>query len=253
MSLARDLGWLVGSITAQRAPRPSRLRDIAISAETGLGIYRHAYRARLIECLADDFPALRVLLGGTVFDLLAESVIAARPPREATLNRYGRQLVIHLRAHPGSTALGRPALDLARLEWALVEAIHAPLAPALAADALTGLPAQSWAGLRLGAVPSLRIITSRWPIDLVYRQHLRGETPTVPAADGECVLVLRRPDGLHRLTLVPERGRLVAALARGLALGEALARTRLDADGIRDALAAAVAAGCFTSCTTEST
>lgn len=248
MSLARDLGWLVGAITTPRAPRPARLRDIAISAETGLGIYRHAYRARLVECLADDFPALRALLGPAAFDELAGAVIAARPPRDATLNRYGRQLVVHLRAHP---AAGRPALDLARLEWALVEAIHAPLAPALAADALAGLPPQAWAGLRLGAVPSLRVVTSRWQIDLLYRQHLRGETPVVAAPDGECVLVLRREDGLHRLALVPERGRLVAALARGLPLGEALARSRLDPAAVRDALAAAVAAGCFTSCIME--
>jgi hypothetical protein len=96
------------------------------------------------------------------------------------------------------------------------------------------------------------VVTSRWPIDLLYRQHLRGETPVVAAPDSACVLVLRREDGLHRLALVPERGRLVAALARGLPLGEALARSRLDPGGVRDALAAAVAAGCFTSCITES-
>ena len=251
MSLERDLDWLVGSITAAHAPRPTLLRDVAISAQTGLGIYRHAYRSRLLECLADDFPALRALLGTTGFDLLAGDVITACPPRESTLNRYGRQFVAHLRAHPGSTPAGRIALDLARLEWALVEAIHAPLAPMMAADALARLPPQAWADLRLGAVPSLRIITSRWPIDRLYRQHLCGEQPTIPAADAECVVVLRQPDGLHRLALVPERGRLIAALARGLSLGQALARTRLDAGGVRDALAAAVAAGCFTSCTTE--
>lgn len=253
MSLQRDLAWLVGSITAPRPPRSTRLRDIAISAETGLGIYRHAYRARLIECLADDFPALRAMLGTVAFDLLADAVITAHPPRDSTLNRYGRQLINHLRAHHEATSVGRVALDLARLEWALVEAIHAPLAPALASDALAGLPPSAWARLRLVAVPSLRVITSRWPIDLLYRQHLRGETPVAHDPDAECILVLRQPDGLHRLALVPERGRLVAALARGLALGEALVRTRLDAGGVRDALAAAVAAGIFTSSTTDPT
>ena len=251
MSLPHDLAWLVGSITARRAPSPSRLRDIAITAATGLDIYRHAYRARLLECLADDFPALRALLGVQGFEALAADVIDTRPPRDATLNRYGRQLVVHLRAHPEATHAGRAALDLARLEWALVEAIHAPLAPALSGDALGALPPTAWAGLRLVAVPSLRVITSRWPIDLCYSQHLRGETPAMPAPDPEHVLVLRRDDGLHRLALVPERGRLVAALARGLALGSALARSRLDAAGVRDALAAAVAAGCFTTCTTD--
>jgi len=216
MSLASDLPWLVQAITAPREPRPTRLRDIAISAATGLAIYRHAYRARLIECLADDFPALCALLGTAVFDNLATAVITSRPPREATLNRYGRQLVIHLRATPEATPLGQIALDVARLEWALVEAIHAALAPSLEPNALAALPATAWAGLRLIAVPSLRTIASRLPIDLLYRQHLRGETLSAPQPNGETVFVLRRSDGLHRLALVPGRGRLIAALARCL-------------------------------------
>jgi hypothetical protein len=252
MSLPRDLLWLVNAVTAQVPPRPTHLRRIGISAADGLGIYRHAYRARLIECLADDFSALQALLGENHFDRIAESVIVDSPPREKTLNRYGRHVITFLRRHPSATSFGDLALDIARLEWAIVEAIHAPLAPPIPHDLLAKIPQSEWPGIRLKVAPSLRIISSRWPIDMMYRQHLRGEVPVVPLPDPEFLLVFRRPDGLQRIAMVPERGRLISSLVRGLSLGEALARTRLGPEDVCDAIATVVSAGVFTSFTKDS-
>jgi hypothetical protein len=243
--------WMVAAITSGRGPAEARLADTAISAEAGLAIYRHAYRARLVECLADDFAALRALLGGEAFERLALAVVAACPSDEPTLNRYGRRLVAHLHRDPGATALGTAARDLARLEWALVEAIHAPLAPPLDPSALAAIPPRRWSRARLVAAPSLRLITSRWAIDGIYRQHLRGERPTVASPDPETVAVVRRADGLHRLPLIARRGRLLNALARGRPLAEALAACRLPPADVQDTLAHIVAAGCFTAVTLE--
>lgn len=234
---AAGLAWLVGAITADAAPAPARLRATAISAARGLAIYRHAYRARLRECLADDFPAVRALLGEADFDALADRTIDRHPPHAATLNRYGRMLLRGLRRDG-------PARDLARLEWALVEAIHAPLADPLPPAALAGIA--DWSALRLVPAPSLTVIASRHPVDLLYRQHLRGQRPDPGAAGGETVLALRRRDGLHRLALPSGQGRLLAALVRGRSLGDALSRADLGTDEVRQALAAAMGAGCFT-------
>lgn len=244
--LAARQSWLVQAITAPVSPATTRhLDDIAISAGQGLAIYRHAFRARLEECLADDFPALRALLGETAFASLARRVIAAHPPREATLNRYGRRLVHVLRREPG------PACDLARLEWALVEAIHAPLAAPLAPGALAALAPTAWAGLRLQAAPSLRVVVSRWAVDVCYRQHLRGDAVTPPPAGGQGVLVLRRRDGMQRLAVTPRAARLVAALARGRPLAAALVACRLPPQEVQQAMAEACSAGCFTGITTS--
>lgn len=243
--LVDDQGWLVRAITATRVPAPARrLATISIAAETGLAIYRHAYHARLEECLADDFPALRGLLGEAAFSALAARVIRTHPPREATLNRYGRRLVQLLRQDPGLSC------DLARLEWALVEAIHAPLAPALEAAVLAALPPTAWAGLRLRPAPSLRIVTSRWAIDTCYRQHLRGEAVTPPPPGGQGVLVLRRPDGMRRLAVSPGTARLLSALVRGRPLAAALAASRLAPAAVQHALGEACANGCFTTAIT---
>lgn len=240
--LATDQGWLVRAIAAAHPPAAEpRLAGIAISAAQGLAIYRHAYRARLEECLADDFPAVRSLLGEDAFAALTHRVINDYPPDESTLNRYGRRLVQVLRREPGL------ACDLARLEWALVEAIHAPLAAPLDATALAALPAEAWAPLRLRPAPTLRIVVSRWAVDACYRQHLRGEAVTAPPAGGQGVLVLRRHDGMRRIAVSPGAARLVGALARGRTLAAALAGCQLPPVAVQQALGEACAAGCFTS------
>lgn len=244
--IASPQQWLVAAITADAAPRDRRrLVSSGLAAEDGLGIYRHAYRARLEECLADDFPALRALLGESAFADLAARVITRFPPREATLNRYGRMLLRCLRSEPAAPPHGRFAHDLARLEWALVEAIHAPLAPAWDVGGLARLSPRAVARLRLRPVPSLRVVASAWAVDDVYRRHLAGLPVPPPPRAAQAVAVLRRGDGLHRHVCSAEVGRLLARLARGLPLGDALARCRLPPAAVQGALADLTAAGCF--------
>ena len=245
-ALATAERWLFHAITDRRAPRSlARLGGARVPATTGLEIYRHAYRARLVDCLADDFPALQSLLGSDDFAVLAEAVITALPPTDATLNRFGQRLVTFLRRHPETTVHGRLALDLARLEWALVEAIHAPLAPALDQAAFGAIPAHGWARVRLQGSPSLRLIASRWLLDACYGQHLRGEPVTVPSQESAVVAIVRRPSGLERRSFTPAAGRLIRRLARGMALGEAVTGIHLSPEAVGTVIRDATGLGCF--------
>ncbi|MEK7412089.1 MAG: DNA-binding domain-containing protein [Planctomycetota bacterium] len=253
-ALTAHLHWLVGAITADQAPRKlDRLGGAAVAPAVGLGIYRHAYRARLVECLADDYPVLQALPGVEPFAALAHAVIAAHPSQEPTLNRYGRWLLRYLRAHPKATAHGRLAYDLARLEWALVEAVHAPLAPAFAVASLAASKPRLLARARLVAVPSLRLIASRWSIDSCYRQFLRREPVVVPPCEAETVAVTRRSAGLHRLAVRAGEARLLTLLVRGRPLGQALTISGLTPAAVQVALARCIEAGCFMSLTDTKT
>ena len=244
--LAKDQSWMLAAITTKRNPTHiERLGGAAIPAAIGLGIYRHAYRARLQECLLDDFPAVAALLGAEMFAELADTVISELPPVDSTLNRYGKRLVTWLASHLTATSHGRIAYDLARLEWALVEALHAPLAERLDPAALAAVPPRRWAKVRLVPVPSLRRISSRWPVDDLFRQHLRQEPMVVPAPDPGTVLVVRDIQGLHRRTITPGAARLLLKLVRGEPLGQAIAACRLGASAIQLACANLFAAGCF--------
>ncbi len=242
--------WLLRAITDGPAPRSlSRLGDTRVSVATGLNIYRNAYRSRLIECLADDFAALRRLLGDDPFTDLANTVITELPPSDATLNSFGKRLVTVLRRRPSLTIHGRLALDLARLEWALVEAIHAPLARVIDPAVFSAIPADGWARVRLRGAPSLRLIASRWPIDGCYRQYLRDAPVVAPQPSAEVVVIVRRAEGIERRTFIPAAGRLIARLARGVALGPALDGFRQPAETVAMILRQATELGCFTELT----
>ena len=54
--------------------------DDRLAAGDRLAIYARAYRARLVETLRGEYPALRLLVGDTVFDLFAADYVAASPP-----------------------------------------------------------------------------------------------------------------------------------------------------------------------------
>ena len=246
MSLAADQRWLVAAI-AGPAPRAlRRLGGTAIAADVGLDIYRHAYHARLHEALADDFPAVQALIGPAAFAALCQDVVAAHPPQAPTLNRYGRRLVQRLRA---TRAHGGAALDLARLEWALVEAIHAPLVAPLAPDAFARVPLERWATARLLPAPTLRLIHVRHAVDDCLRQQQRGVAVTPPTRSAQTIAVVRRARGLQRQVLTAADGRLLARLLRhplGAALSApALADAAHRAADVQRVLTFATTHGCL--------
>ena len=135
-----------------------------------LQIYRNHYLITLTEALAATFPVVARLVGERCFDGLAREFSVLSPPRTPCLFEYGGNFPIYLAAVPTLHAL--PYLpDVARLEWAINAARHAPDAPALPAAALTRLPAACLSSLTFTLHPSTRIVVSRYPIDRIWRAH----------------------------------------------------------------------------------
>lgn len=148
-ALATRQRWLHHAITGVRAPAHpgALLGGTAVPPEIGIAVYRHAYRARLREALTDDFTAVAQVVGEDAFTRLVDTFIRVHPPQDATLNAYGRFFPPWLAR---ARIARRTALaELARLEWALVEALHAPLAQMLAASTLAGVAPATWGRVRL--------------------------------------------------------------------------------------------------------
>ena len=70
-----------------------------MTAAERLAIYRDGYRARLVECLADDYPAVRHLLGAEAFEAIAHAYVDKHPSRSPNLNAFGRLMPAFLAAH----------------------------------------------------------------------------------------------------------------------------------------------------------
>src|SRR5262245_9550410 len=64
-------------------------RSRALTALERLAVYGHAYYARLLECLREEFPVLKHALGEEVFAAFAFGYLQHYPSRSYTLFQLG--------------------------------------------------------------------------------------------------------------------------------------------------------------------
>src|SRR5262249_54251735 len=90
-----------------------------------LDIYHNTIFSGLTKALCLTYPAVQRLVGADFFGGVAQLFIVRHPPRAACLNRYGGEFPNFLRDLPAAATVAYLA-DVARLEWAVHCAIHAP-------------------------------------------------------------------------------------------------------------------------------
>jgi hypothetical protein len=210
-----------------------------LTALERLEIYRRAYHARLIECLADDYPVLEHALGTDAFDDLCRAFIARHPSEGPNLNAFGRRLASFCeREAPSPFSLRSFAASLAALEWAIVEVIHARGSEPLTLDGLRELPLEAWAEARLVATPALRLLRFEHPVNAYFQAYREGNDPTIPGAEPSATVVYRSGPTVWRMDLTVAMFDVLSSLVAGETLGASLGRAehRLDGD---DAEAAA--------------
>jgi hypothetical protein len=128
-----------------------------------LEIYNRQYWFRVLAALGEDFPGLRAVLGQRRFDAMARAYLIAHPSRSFTLRNLGSRLESWLRTNPKWAGRNQElALDIARLEWADIEAFDGKTEPALRPDEL-----RSAAGprMKLTLQPYVRLLSFRYPVD----------------------------------------------------------------------------------------
>ncbi len=210
-----------------------------LTAFERLEIYNRQYWFRVLGALAEDFPGLRATIGSRRFEKLSVAYLTEHPSRSFTLRNLGSHLTEWLGAHPEYAGRRlRLALDVARIEWAFVEAFDSAERAPLTLDQIATLDG----GSRLGVQPHLRLIALDYPADdLVLGLHGREKRQTSEAGveheDGEespieLQRMRRRPTWLaaHRLDLSVYYKRLkreefltLSAIRDEVPLGEAIA------------------------------
>jgi hypothetical protein len=245
LSLRSHQEWFLAVITTpEREPAPvdstsaGRLvtPSSTLSSLARLDIYRRSYQARLIECLADDYPILQQTLGEERFEDLCRTYIDKHPSTEPSLNRFGRHMAELCRKH----RLSDPdfAADLAALEWAVVLAIHAPTAPPFTTQDLARISIESWPEIRLEPNPSLGVYAFDYPVSAYLTARRRGEAPALPVPRHCLVAVYRTEQSVWRLELTPPMATLVESLSHGDTLGASLSLVAAQLDGVPEAEAA---------------
>jgi hypothetical protein len=209
-----------------------------LTAFERLEIYNRQYWLRILGALAEDFPAVRAVVGARRFEELSIAYLTAHPSRSFTLRNLGSKLVEWLIANPQWTARRQAlAIDLARIEWAFVEAFDNPERTPLTLDQIGTLDGDS----RLALQPHVQLLALDYPADdIALALHSKEKRQTSEAGvshddDAEVPVQLprlrRRPTWVaaHRVDLNVYYRRMereefltLATIRDGRALGEAL-------------------------------
>ncbi len=202
---------------------PGGLLDAA--SARGLAVYRHAYRARLIAALRDNYLVLVQVMGDEDFDALAGAYVQAQPSTFASIRWYGHALADFMAAE---AALAHPAfIDVARMDWALRGVFDAADDEPLTIESLQQLAAEDWPTLRLQPRASARCLCLDWAVEPAWAALARhaqqreagaaDEAPELPAPEPLCHRLLAwRPQLETRWrSLEADEGALVAAVFDG--------------------------------------
>ena len=210
-----------------------------LSSFERLEIYNRQYWYRIKDCFYDYYPGLKAILGEDRFERMALGYLTECPSESFTLRNLGRRLIKFLEANPRWTRpLQKAALDMARLEWAHIEAFDNEARPRLEVDSLLGGDPTA---IRLGLQPHLTLLQLGYEMDelLIKLKHGDGLRSEASNAMGRrrvgrhpglkkhlrpktiFLAVHRHNDTVYYKRLKPEQFRLLSAFKTGETVAEA--------------------------------
>jgi hypothetical protein len=233
-------GRSMASVAAQFVKPNSRLTSVE-----RLEIYARSYWFRVLDCLYEDYPGVRAVLGERRFLKLATAFLSQYPSASFSLRNLGSRLPQFIVDEP---ALAGPhaalAADMARFEWAQVVAFDGPALPALTQDDVL----DAGPGLRVALQPCVTVMECAYPVDdlllALKKTALRGEAsnalssmprsrpaarPRLPRPMKTFVAVHRQEGMLYFKRLEPEAYAILTALRDGRTLSAACAAALCEA------------------------
>ena len=161
-----------GSSTSETADSYIKPNALLGSSER-LEIYNRQYWFRVIGAVSEDFPALNALLGPRLFDRLILAYLRQNPSTSFTLRDLGAKLPTWLQEHPEFAGRRRSlAVDVARLEWAYIEAFDGASVIPLGLSDFATLGPDSTVHLQ----PHVQLLHLRYPVDELVLA-VRSKTP----------------------------------------------------------------------------
>ncbi len=197
------------------------VKDSAREPRTVLfGVYRHAYVARLVEILGNDYEQLHAYLGDEGFAKLATAYVAAHPSDRRNARWYGRHLPGFAKETPPFAAHPEVS-EIAALEKALDDAFDGPDATPLTIADLAATPPEDWPRLTLEPHPTaIRLTFTSNAADIW--SALKDETqPPAPAhlPEPQAIIVWRQGLMARFRLLAAEEAMMWNEAAKGVRFG----------------------------------
>lgn len=215
---AAPLQATLGAERAEQIVQPSR----RLSATQRMQIYHHAYHSRLAGCVKQDFEVLGHALGAQRFDEACHAYVRAHPSTSPNLNTYAKDFGAFVATQEGLGVDAGFLADLARLEWSMIEVMHAPAAEPMDMSRLQNAAPERWADLRLHQSPSLRFEHFDYPVNSYLQAVFTDQNPEVPAAQSSATAIYRQDWRIWRMDFTATTACVLQALLDGQTLGAAL-------------------------------
>ncbi len=184
-----------------------------------LRVYTNAYRARLHDTSAEDYPALQHWLGDARFTALIADFVRAVPSDHFNIGRYAAKLPAFLATHP----LADPfAQELCLLETTVAQLSDPAETTPLRPEDLAGLSPEALMETTLLPRNALQLFAFDHPVNRYYRAVMEETPLPEPAHEASQLAVFRHEDRIWRMELEPAEHHLLTLLFSGLTLGAAL-------------------------------
>jgi hypothetical protein len=225
-----------------------------LSSVDRLEIYARCYWYRITDCVYEDSPGLRALLGEKRFAALTQAYLTKYPSRSFTLRNLCSRLPQFIAEEPRWTKPDTQlAQAIARFEWAQTHGFDAAARTPLSPQEIASVPPTR---LRLGLQPHLTLLAFDWPVDtyviaVKQREAQRAEASNAatgsrrdralrrisrPRRQPTFLAVHRYKHRLYYKRLTRESYAILTALNDGRTLATAIARggRKVTADEIRE-------------------
>lgn len=192
-----------------------------VSKDVRLGIYRNAYRMRLLEVLATSYPVLQKYIGETEFETLAFGFIDANPSHYRSIRWYGAELWQFIRAQ--SRYEEYPYLaELALLEWTLALVFDGADSDVLDISAMATVPPEKWGDLRFTLHPAIQRLTLEWNVVAIWGAITDDATPPEPLQSAKAVrwIVWRNQYMTQFASLGDDEAYALDAITKNITFGE---------------------------------
>jgi hypothetical protein len=203
-----------------------------------LDIYRDQFWLRHLDAMYEDYVTLGKLVGWDAFEEMCTGYFAKYPPRDFSLRDLGKDFARFL-AETEPYASDRLLADVARAEWAFVDAFDGPDAPPLEMSSVATAPEDAWPRARIALHPALQRLALAYPAhDLREAARTNKEAKSVdrPEMRRVNVVIYRGEGNLQYIEVDDDEFALLDELAEGAPLGEACERAMKRA-GVTDVAA----------------
>ena len=192
-----------------------------VSTDVRLSIYSYAYRSRLLEALAANFPVLQIYLGDEQFETLGHAYMDLHPSHYRSIRWFGDKLENFLTENTPYNDYSYLS-EMARVEWLMTLVFDAADSDIVTLETLRNISPEAWVDMRLIAHPSVHLSQLSWNTMSIWEaiseekspgELLQGEAPVT-------WIFWRKNLANHHCSLMNDEACAMDAMLKGSTFGE---------------------------------